>query len=402
MMKKRIIFLLTLSVVFNVSISSANTELYLYEDWSNSPQGEVWGKFDGLTFEWDSSHYIVIDKGYVTIEAIGDPNEPQSQDGGGFWTYSHTPGMMQNVLINESTTISFEINGDTNEPDGDFALVSLHLGIKNVANDIAYIIAGEHDVAFKHIVIGPGTHTRNLYEDLESLGLDLDVNQRIYVSSIIGATVASNTSTAWGEFGYIEINSADSPTAEFTYSPEVPFTEQEVSFDASASRPQADITTYEWDFGDGGTETNSGPLTTHTYKDPNIYTVILTVTDSNGITDSNSLDIEVLPMPPVPFDPGEFNALQIENFVQQFLANVEEPHANQGFVTYVEKEGNLNGIDANDILYVASERQQTARTVFFLYGRVRIVGQKYLRVFFCPPGMRDHRFPDTWCLFFDQ
>jgi len=356
-MRKRIIFLLTLFVVLNVSISSANTELYLYEDWSNSPQGDVLGKFDGLTFEWDSDD-IVIDNNYVTIDAIGNPDIPQYQAGGGFWTYDNIPGMMQSVLINESTTISFEINGDTNEPNGDFALVALFLGIDN-AIDIAYVIAGDYDVAFKNIFIGPGIHKRNLFDDLVCLGMDPNITDRIYVASIIGTTVATNTSTAWGEFGFLEIDSASSPTAEFTVSPEVPFTGQEVTFDASSSRPQADITTYDWDFGDGGTETSSNPITTHTYKDPNIYAVVLTVTDSNGVTDSNSIDIEVLSKPPAPFDPNEFNALQIENFVQQFMVDAEEPHVNQGFVTYVEQTGNLNGIDANDIFYEAPEEDSS-------------------------------------------
>ena len=243
-MKKRIIFLLTLSVVFIVSVSSANTELYLYEDWSNSPQGYVDGYFDGLTFKWECDD-IVIDKGYVTINAIGDPNYPEDQEGGGFWTFARTQGMMQDVLINKGTTVSFEINGDTNEPDGDFALVALHLSIKNVISNLSYIIAGEQDLYFKNIVIGPGTHTRNIYNDLVSMGMNPDINERIYVSSIIGTTVASGTSTAWSEFGYIEINSEDSPIAEFTFSPDVPFNGQEISFDASASRPQENITTYE-------------------------------------------------------------------------------------------------------------------------------------------------------------
>ena len=57
----------------------------------------------------------------------------------------------------------------------------------------------------------------------------------------------------------------------------------QVRLDASASRPSegADITGYEWEFGDKSKETTSDPIMTHTFPAAEEYVVILTVIDSN-------------------------------------------------------------------------------------------------------------------------
>ncbi len=65
-----------------------------------------------------------------------------------------------------------------------------------------------------------------------------------------------------------------------------------VSFDASQSTdPNDDITGYYWDFGDGNTD--SGVTVTHTYSTAGTYTVTLTVVDSNGFTDNDTVVISV-------------------------------------------------------------------------------------------------------------
>ncbi len=69
-------------------------------------------------------------------------------------------------------------------------------------------------------------------------------------------------------------------TAYFTYKPDFPNTAVEITFDASLS--QGDIILYEWDFGDGGTKKLTDATTTHIYKAPGGYKVILIVTGSNS------------------------------------------------------------------------------------------------------------------------
>ena len=75
----------------------------------------------------------------------------------------------------------------------------------------------------------------------------------------------------------------DPPTGD------VPFT---VYFDASETDCGCGTATYSWNFGDGSSPGN-GVTTSHIYNSNGIYTVILTVTDSNGNVGYGSVTITV-------------------------------------------------------------------------------------------------------------
>jgi len=82
------------------------------------------------------------------------------------------------------------------------------------------------------------------------------------------------------------------PVAYFDFTPKTPVVNEEVTFDASQSYdPDGTIVTYEWDFGDG--ETSFGKIVTHSYASPGTYTVSLTVTDNDGIIDTETKEITV-------------------------------------------------------------------------------------------------------------
>jgi len=82
-----------------------------------------------------------------------------------------------------------------------------------------------------------------------------------------------------------------------------------VGFDGSASTDSdGEIVSWDWDFGDGASA--SGELVNHTYNAPGTYTVTLTVTDSDNLSDNDSLVITVDNQAPVAiaganFTPGE-------------------------------------------------------------------------------------------------
>ncbi len=80
----------------------------------------------------------------------------------------------------------------------------------------------------------------------------------------------------------------DAPTADFTHD----CTDLDCTFDASASSdPDGSITSYDWELGDGNTDT--GEVVDHTYAEGGTYTVNLTVTDDDGATDTASQDVSV-------------------------------------------------------------------------------------------------------------
>jgi PKD repeat protein len=56
-----------------------------------------------------------------------------------------------------------------------------------------------------------------------------------------------------------------------------------VTFDGSTSySPLGTIAKYDWDFGDGHTESYTAPTATHAYSDSGTFTVTLTVTNTSG------------------------------------------------------------------------------------------------------------------------
>lgn len=72
------------------------------------------------------------------------------------------------------------------------------------------------------------------------------------------------------------------PSADFTYSPTQPTTEDTISFSDNSSDEDGSINYWNWDFGDGNTSTLQNP--SHSYSTDGTYTVNLTVTDDDGAT----------------------------------------------------------------------------------------------------------------------
>lgn len=121
------------------------------------------------------------------------------------------------------------------------------------------------------------------------------------------------------------------PTAAFTVSPGNPAPGDDVQFDASASA--GSIAGYTWNFGDGSApETgDTTPQTDHTYAARGTYTVILTVTTSDGETDATAQTVTV-DDPPIAAFTGSPRTVPAGNPVT-FDASGSSPGADGGSIT---------------------------------------------------------------------
>lgn len=95
----------------------------------------------------------------------------------------------------------------------------------------------------------------------------------------------------------LALGSADAHAAAYdiSFEPQSPLAGEQVTFHAERVNPgQGKGNSFTWDFGDDGTGTGIDP--THVYAAPGSYTVILSVTDSDGMTSVEDItEIEVKP-----------------------------------------------------------------------------------------------------------
>ena len=72
---------------------------------------------------------------------------------------------------------------------------------------------------------------------------------------------------------------------------QIPKTSQCYRFDGSGSTDDGEIVSYEWDLGDGTTET--GDVIEYCYEEAGEYEVTLTVTDNDELTDTCTTEVTV-------------------------------------------------------------------------------------------------------------
>jgi YVTN family beta-propeller protein len=124
--------------------------------------------------------------------------------------------------------------------------------------------------------------------DLDPRGLA----DRIAVNPVTGIIYTANSGA--GTLSVIETVDC-TPVAFFEHSPDFAHVDQNVTFDASLSYcPEGgQLVTYEWDFGDENMTRTSDPVTTHRFAMNKSYTVMLNVSNNQGLWSITSKTIMV-------------------------------------------------------------------------------------------------------------
>lgn len=175
----------------------------------------------------------------------------------------------------------------------DYCIIPINISTKN--NNVKI-----HDLFYKETLSDGQTYDRNKFLlGVESKGekpsYELSSQKSIPISAFnLLAPKEAGNYTLKVEYGEESATASlkviPAPTAKFNVSLALSPIEQPVTFDASQSSGDSDLT-FSWDFGDNRTAT--GKIVTHSYLQTGKYTAKLTVTDENKIQDSKTLQIEI-------------------------------------------------------------------------------------------------------------
>lgn len=111
-------------------------------------------------------------------------------------------------------------------------------------------------------------------------------------------------------------------------------------FDGSASSDDIGVASYSWNFGDGGTSVGVSP--SHEYQAPGEYTVTLTVTDTDNLTDSDTLAISVVNQAPIALASADSYSGAAPHSVK-FYSTGSEDRDDSGTISYDWQFGDGNG-----------------------------------------------------------
>jgi PKD repeat protein len=192
---------------------------------------------------------------------------------------------------------------------------------------ISGIIEQRGDVDLFSFITGAGTITLNVTPGIRGANLDIEAKlfnasgQQIAVSNPAGLSASislvvpagtyylqidgvgtGDPNTGYTDYGslgeytlhgsVVSAGGSQPPTASASATPNSGDAPLRVSFSSSGSfDPDGQIVFYAWNFGDGSTSTAAQP--SHTYSEPGVYTATLTVTDNDGLSASDSVQITV-------------------------------------------------------------------------------------------------------------
>lgn len=255
-------------------VEGDRTTIQIWPDFEFDPQ--VQGRTRGRFF----FRMLVTQPQRVTLrlilaDAAGNRSPPKDKT---FKAVGESP-QPQPMLQVEPSTLRFQAVQGRPEPDPQT------LEITNAGGEVLNWTAST-DAAWLHMRPDRGTlsagESRSVAVEARVAGLSVGTHSATIIVTAPGAQNSPQRVAVALEI--IPPRGNQPPIARFRCTPSRPLVGQVISCDASASSdPDGRIVRYEWDFGDGTSQTAEAPVVTHAYRRAGLFRVGLVVTDDQGL-----------------------------------------------------------------------------------------------------------------------
>jgi len=242
------------------------------------------------------------------IQKIGE-KEVTGPNASGY-TFEITPGNNRTTTVDEAEVTYELISTDNDEAslfvDGVSEVVTPGDSFENrndrvarcrIVHDDEQLEDDNDDLIgqYNAVVIESGVENLDLREQNISEG---DYIAHVRVVDVNGSNAKSIDDSGDFETDNFTIQLNAPPDAQFDFSPTNPEVLDTVQFNDNSTDPNGDntITKWEWDFGDGTTQTITNSTngdTTKSYSETGTFDVKLTVTDDKGASDSITKQVQV-------------------------------------------------------------------------------------------------------------
>lgn len=260
------------------TIDYENNQIYYLIDWNDTSDFSWIGPYQQnqtISFDhiWDKpGNYTIVVKAKDEHGATTNWSQPLM-----IQMKNRLPNQPQNPLpennsknVKQNTILSW----DGKDPDGDYVLYDIYFDTKT---NPSKIISNQSSKTFSPILSSKTTYYWKI------IAWD-EFNEKST------SPVWSFTTKEFEKDEPTEINKP--PDAVITDLPQNIFINTEITFNGSKSKDtDGYITDWNWNYGDG--ENGSGEVSMHSYTKPGDYTVELTVTDNQGLTDTATTQITV-------------------------------------------------------------------------------------------------------------
>jgi len=306
------------SLPSNVYIISAKLYLYYYDYVDNDPAGRslsayrIGESWDEETVTWDD---CPTNAGTITINATV-PNKF------GWMNWNVTTDVQNYVddvcnnygwqicdknswgMVGIPTPLFYPKESDINSP-----YIKVEYALLKPNNPPVADPGGPYSAYVNTSLIFNGDNSSDTYGNITGYRWDFN-NDSTWDTNWMNSSTTNHTYNSTGNYTVViqvkddrNGNSTNStwanitlppnklPTANFTYNPYYPITDENVTFTDISNDSDGTIISWHWTFGDGTNSTSQNPI--HIYDTTGNYTVNLTITDDRNDTDNFQRSIVV-------------------------------------------------------------------------------------------------------------